>query len=304
MFVSTIRVTKFAFQNFWRNFWLSVITISMLVLTLLTINVLLILNQATNQAIDFVEDRIEVSVYFNDNVDKTKVDSAVNYLRSLSQVKAVETISASEALERFKVTHASDEAILGALDELDGNPFGSTLVVKAETASDFEFIIDALDNPQFRDSIREKDFSDYQEIVGKIKDTTGKIRTAGIVLSIIFFLIAILIIFNTVRVAIFIHREEIGVMKLVGASDWFVRAPFLLETILLSLIAILIVIAIIYPSLAIIEPRFNLYFGGESAGLISYFENNGLKIFGIQFLVLLVVTMVSTSLAMRKYLRV
>ncbi len=304
MFVSTVRVTKFAFQNFWRNFWLSVITISMLVLTLITINVLLVLNQATNQAISFVEDRIEVSVYFHDSAPQAKVNSAVEYLRGLAQVKDVETISATEALERFRTTHINDEAILGALDELDGNPFGPTLVVKADTADDFDFIIDALDNPQFRDGIREKDFSDYEEIVGKIKNTTNQIRTAGIVLSIVFFFIAILIIFNTVRVAIFIHREEIGVMKLVGASDWFVRAPFLLETILLSLIAIIIVIAIVYPSLVIIEPRFNLYFGGESAGLISYFEQNGLKIFGIQFLVLLVVTMISTSMAMRKYLKV
>jgi cell division transport system permease protein len=304
MFVSTVRVTKFAFQNFWRNFWLSVITISMLVLTLLTINVLLVLNQATNQAIGFVEDRIEVSVYFHDSASDAKVNSAVEYLRGLAQVKDVETISATEALNKFKTTHVGDDAILGALDELEGNPFGPTLVVKAESADDFEFIINALDNPQFRDGIREKDFSDYEEIVGKIKSTTDQIRTAGIALSIVFFLIAILIIFNTVRVAIFIHREEIGVMKLVGASDWFVRAPFLLETILLSLIAILIVIGIVYPSVAIIEPRFNLYFGGESAGLISYFEQNGLKIFGIQFLVLLGVTMVSTGMAMRKYLKV
>ncbi len=304
MFVSTVRVTKFAFENFWRNIWLSVITISMLVLTLVTINVLLVLNQATNQAIGFVEDRIEVSVYFHDYAPQAKVDNAVEYLRSLAQVKDVETISAAQALDRFKVTHANDTSILGALDELEGNPFGPTLVVKAMDAGDFEFIIDALDNPQFRDAIRDKDFSDYQEIVAKIKNTTSKIRTAGIALSIIFFLIAILIIFNTVRVAIFIHREEIGVMKLVGASDWFVRAPFLLETILLSLVAILIVIGIVYPTLAIIEPRFNMYFGGESVGLISYFEQNGLMIFGVQFLALLVVTMASTSLAMRKYLKV
>ncbi|MEK7451929.1 MAG: FtsX-like permease family protein, partial [Patescibacteria group bacterium] len=184
------------------------------------------------------------------------------------------------------------------------NPFGPTIIIKAHSAKDFDIIIEALNNPQFREGIREKDFSDYQEIVGKIRTTTSNIRTAGIVLSGIFFLIALLIIFNTVRVAIFIHREEIGIMRLVGASSNFIRSPFLIETVLLSLFSILIVMAIVYPTLALIDPKLSQYFGPNSTGIVSYFEQNGLMIFGTQFLGLLFVTMVSTTLAMGKYLKV
>ncbi len=304
MFVSSYRVIKFAFQNFWRNLWLSIITISMLVMTLMTINILIVVNRVTDQAIAFVENRIEVSVYFNQNATPEKVTSAITYLRSLSQVKEVEMISADEALQKFKARHVNDPAIASSLEELGANPFGATLVIKAHSAKDFDTIISALDNPQFRDAIREKDFSDYQQIVGKIRETTTQVRTVGIVLSGIFFLIALLIIFNTVRIAIFIHREEISIMRLVGASNWFIRLPYLLETVIVSLIAVLLTAAIIYPTLAFFEPQYSAYFGNETLGLVSFFEQNGLMIFGLQFVILLVITMASTAMAMRKFLKV
>jgi cell division transport system permease protein len=304
MFTSIYRVIKFALQNFWRNIWLSVITISMLVLTLLTVNILLVLNRATDQVIAYVENRIEVNVYFNESADQTKVNEALTYLRTLPEVKDVQEISADNALVLFKEKHAQDPAVLSSVDEIGRNPFGPTLVVKARAAKDFDTIISALDNPRFRDEIRQKDFSDYQSIVGKIRQTTTQIRDGGIVLSIIFFIIALLIIFNTVRVAIYIHREEIGIMRLVGASSRFIRAPFLVETILLSLFSVLIVMAIVYPTLALIEPKFSQYFGSGAGGLTSYFEQNGVLIFGAQFIALLFVTMVSTALALRKHLKV
>ncbi|NQV89175.1 MAG: hypothetical protein HQ488_02540 [Parcubacteria group bacterium] len=304
MIVSSYRVTKFAFQNFWRNFWLSLITVSMLVLTLVTINILLVLNVVTEEAITLVEDRIEVSVYFHDTVDDAKVMGAVEYLRDLAQVRDVETISADEAYEQFVERHSDDEQIMASLTELGSNPFGPTLVVKANEAEDFEMIIDALDNPQFRDDIREKDFSDYQEIVERIRGTTDRIASFGIALSIIFLLIAILIVFNTVRIGIFIHREEIAIMRLVGASNWFIKAPFHLEMIILSLLSVLLTAAIAYPVVGLLEPKFSVYFGAQSAGLVDFFTTNGLWIFGGQFLVLVVVTVLSTSMAMRRYLKV
>jgi len=301
MFVSTYRVFKFAFENFWRNVWLSLMTISMLVLTLLTVNILLVINRAADQAIKFVENRIEVSVYFQNNADPKKITTAVEYLRSLAQVRDVEEISAEEALAKFRMRHENDPAIISSLEELGGNPFGPTLIIKAKQASDFETIIGALDNPQFRDVIRNKDFSNYQPIVEKIRHTTNNVRMAGLILSFVFFLIALLIIFNTVRIAIFIHREEISIMRLVGASNWFIRAPYLLETVLLSLLAVLIAIAIVYPALLFVEPYYKQYF---EMGLADYFEQNGIWIFGAQFLGLLFVTMLSTGLAMRKFLKV
>jgi cell division transport system permease protein len=304
MFISSYRVTKFAIQNFWRNFWLSVITISMLVLTLTTVNILLVLNVITQRAIDLVEDRIEVSVYFHDYTPQETIDVAVSSLRSLSQVRDVETITAQEAYDQFVARHVNDEEIMASLTELDENPFGPTLVVKAQEVADFDVILDALENPQFRDDIRDKDFSDYEQIVERIRETTDRVATFGIALSVIFLCIAILIVFNTVRIGIFIHREEIAIMRLVGASNWFIKAPFLLEMMLLSFIAVALTMGILFPILAGLEPKFGVYFGTQGAGLMEYFANNGLVIFGLEFLGLVLVSIFSTVLAMRKFLRV
>jgi len=302
--ISFFRIITFALQNFWRNIWLSIITISMLVLTLLSVNVLLMLNLVGEKAIDYVEDRIEVSVYFNAGVTDEKISSAAAYVRGLAQVRDVQIITADEALERFRTRHAADDAILSSLEEIGKNPFGPTLVIKAQSVEAFPLILDGLENPQFRDDIRDKDFSSYEEIISRIRDTTDRVRWFGVGLSITFLLIAVLIVFNTVRIAIFIHREEIGIMKLVGASNWFIRAPFLLESILYSAIAVGIVAAIMFPVVAVLEPRFNLYFDGTTTDLVKYFADNGLVIFGTQFAILAFINMLSTGLAMRKYLRV
>ncbi len=301
---SFLRVIKFAFQNIWRNVWLSVITVSMLVLTLVTVNVLLVLQLVTSKAIAFAEQRIEVSVYFNSDVPEDRVVSAASFLRGLAQVRDVETISSEEALERFRVRHAADETILASLGAVEGNPFGPTLVVKAFKASDFPVIIQALDNPQFRDDIREKDFSDYESIVARIRSTTERIQLFGAALALLFLIITVLIVFNTVRVTIFIHREEIGIMKLVGASDWFVRGPYLIESLVHSAAATGLVAAAVFPAVASLEPRFNAFFSGEPTGLLSYFESHGWQVFLVQFAVLCFITTISTVFAMRKYLKV
>ncbi len=304
MLTSSIRSVKFAFQSFGRNFWLSLITVSMLVLTLVTINLLLVLQIVAAKAVSFAEERIEVSVYFYPATVEEKIQGASGYLRGLPQVRDVEVITADEALARFKERHAADATILAALDEVGGSPFGPTLVIKAKSAGDFPLILDALDNPQFRNDIREKDFSSYEDIVNRIKATTERVQLFGMGLAAVFLLIAILIVFNTVRIALFVHREEIAIMKLVGATNAFVRSPFLIECFLYSLFAVAIVAGIVFPAVAVIDPNLTVFFGGESVGLLSYFQKNWYVIFGIQLAALTVINMVSTTLAMRKYLKV
>jgi cell division transport system permease protein len=302
--MTALRAVTFAFQNFRRNFWLSLITVSMLALTLVTVNVLFVLQQVAGKAISYAEDRIEVSVYFHSASEEERVVGAAAYLRGLPQVRDVEIITADEALQRFRDRHAADDAILRSLAEVGGNPFGPTLVVKAYGADDFPFILDALDNPQFRDDIREKDFSSFEDIVERIRSVTDRIQAFGLVLAGIFLMITVLIVFNTVRIAIFIHREEIGIMKLVGATNAFVRAPFLIECAVYSMLAVGIVAAAAYPAVAVLDPKFAAFFGGESVGLLDLLQAKWYWIFGAQFVVLTLVNMLATAVAMRKYLRV
>ncbi len=302
--ISTFRAIRFAFQNFWRNIWLSLITVSMLVLTLLTVNVLVVLRQLTTQAVAFAENRIEVSVYFYPSISEDRVRNAAGYLQGLPQVRDVQITTSDESLQRFKDRHAADEAVLQSLNAVEGNPFGPTLVIKAHTADDFPFILTALDNPQFRNDIREKDFSNYQDIIDRIRSATDRVQMFGLALSAFLLLVAVLIVFNTVRVGIFIHREEIGIMKLVGATNAFVRAPFLIEGILYAALAVAVVAAATYPAVAALDPKFSAFFGGEPVHLFDFYVRNGHWIFGGQFLSLTLINMAATGIAMRKYLKV
>ncbi|OGL66563.1 hypothetical protein A2856_02650 [Candidatus Uhrbacteria bacterium RIFCSPHIGHO2_01_FULL_63_20] len=300
-----LRVFRFAFQNIMRNFWLSLITVSMMMFTLLSVNVLVALNLVADRAIAYVQDKVEVSVYFDSDVPEPRVVDAAGFLRGLEQVRDVSVITPDEALERFKERHARDETVLRSLEEIGKNPFGPTLVVKARHPGDFPFILEALDHPQFANDIRDKDFTDYQGVIDRIRETSDRARAFGIGLSVVFLMIAMLVVFNTVRMGIIIHREEISIMKLVGASSAFVRAPFLIEAILLSLIASALAVLVVVPLVALIDPGIGAFFDGASTiDLLGYYQVNGVALFLAQFVVLAGVSMLATGFAMRKYLRV
>ncbi len=302
--IATYRVFKFAFQNFWRNIWLSLITVSMLILTLLTVNVLVVLNVVTTTAIDSIEEKIDVSVYFTPETSLEIVQGAQGYLQALPQVVDAQLITSDEALERFTERHETEEEIMRSLEEVGDNPFGPSLIVKARSSKDFDFILESLDNPQYRDYIEKKEFDDYEDIIASINSVTDRARLFGLALSGIFLLIAILIVFNTVRVAIFIHKEEISIMRLVGASSTFIRAPFLIEAALFSLVATLVTVVVTYPILGVLEPKFNAFFGSSATGLLDYYNASFILIFGVQFIGLTIINMLASSIAMRKYLKV
>jgi cell division transport system permease protein len=304
MFVSLFRIIKFALQNFWRNIWLSLITISILVLTLVTVNILISLNFLGQSAVGIVQSKIDVSVYFNPDTSEETVQNVRSYLLGLSQVRDVTYVSAEEALENFKQTHADNEDIMTSLEELEENPLGAALTIKANNPSDYPFILETLENPEFTDFIQDKDYDDHEEIIQRIDNITSRLERTGIVLSLVFVIIAVLIVFNTIRVAIYTHREEVGIMKLVGASNWFVRAPFLLESILYSLLATGLAIAIIYPSIYFAEPYIAKLFDNTDISLINYFNANFVWIFVSQFVVLSVLNIVSTAMALGRYLKV
>jgi len=302
--LSFSRVIKFTFQNILRNFWLSFITMTVFLLTLVTINSVLFINVVADSVLESVEKKVEVTVYFTPEASEDITKAAQGYLRGFSQVRDVQYISAEDALATFQERHAFDDVILSSLNEIGDNPFGNALVISAMSTNDFDFILEALETPEFSPYIRDKDFDDYQTIIEKINALSLRIRIAGFALAALFGLIAVLIIFNTIRVAIYVHRDEIGIMKLVGANDWFARGPFLLEAILYSLVAVIMMIIIMFIFLTASETSLMNYFDESYNSVYQYFLNNSLIIFGAQFLGLAILSILTTAYAMRKYLRV
>ena len=297
------RLVKFALQSALRNFWLSFVTTSVMILTLLTVNTIITLNVLAQKTITSVEDTVQVEIYFNDGTSDDVQGAVRGYLLGLPQVKDVVVIQAETSLENFKQLHANDPEILAALEEVGGNPIGDSLLISAQQPEDFPFILEAVQSPEFSPYIKETNFADHAVVIEKLSSFAARVRWGGIVLAAFFGLISMLIVFNTIRVAIYVHRDEIAVMKLVGAKDWLVRGPFLFEAVLYSAIATAIVAGLLVLTLKALEPSVQRFFSGVDVGLSAYYWQNAILIFGLQFLVLAVLSTATTWVAMRKHLK-
>lgn len=301
---SIVRLVKFAVQSIFRNFWLSFVTTTVLVLTLVTVNALIVLNVLAESTIQSIEDKVQVEVYFNAGTSEDIQKSVRGYLSALPEVKDVAVVPAADSLEAFKALHADDPEILAALEEVEGNPIGDSLLISANDPTDFEFILAAIDSsPEYAPYIKEKNFADHKAVIERLTSFSDKVRLGGLGLAGFFALISMLIVFNTIRVAIYVHRDEIAVMKLVGAPDWFVRGPFLLEAVFYSAAATALMAGGIAAILQLLEPQIRSFFAGVDINLTTYYWQNAVAIFGLQFLALAILSTITTLFAMRKYLK-
>ncbi|MBI2552777.1 FtsX-like permease family protein [Candidatus Uhrbacteria bacterium] len=304
MFLSFARVVRLSLQQFHRNLWLSIATITLLILSLLTVNLVVALGAVSQAAVTVVQDKIDVSVYFKPEVSNEEVEQVRNTLLKRSEVKEVAYIPKEGALARFKERHKDDPVISESLQELGENPFGATLAVSAHDPEQYPKIIEFLEAPEYKEIIEEKNFEDHRLVISRINTLMRNIRSFGLGVAGVFGVIAILVVINTVRVAVYTHRGEIRIMRLVGASSWFVRGPFLFEALLFSFAATILTAAVVYLGLYFVQPHFDRLFENVSLSLIGYYSANAIFIFGAQFVGIFFLTALSSFFAVRRYLRV
>lgn len=304
MFVAFFRIIKFSLQDFWRNFWLSVATIIILVLTLVSINFLIVLNLLTKTAIDQVKEKIDVSIYFKQGVAESQIGTIKSYLVNLAEVKAVNYVFPEQALEQFKEKHKNDPAVLESLTEVGDNPLGATLVIEARDPSDYPKIMQIFDDPSYGEIIQDKNFDDNRAVMEKINSIAIKVEKVALGIAGLFALVAVLIVFNMVKISIYTHRDEIGVMKLVGAANWFIRSPYLVSGIFYGLFAVLFSVIITYPAVSFIEPYLAGLFDSSGLNILGFFTSNYLWIFGGEFLGVVVLNTIASSLAIGRYLKI
>jgi len=303
MLISYARVVKFAFKDFWRNFGLSLMTISILALTYLSLNLLVLVNYFTDTAIKLVRNRVDISVYFGPDATDDRIMGVRGNLLSLPEVRDVAFVSREAALEQFKAAHADEPAILDALSEVGENPLGAVIIIKAKESADYGPILQALQGPAISSLVEDKVVEDHRALLDRLTGITGKIKSATWALIGVFGFISLLIVFNTIRVAIYIHREEIAIMRLVGASSNFVRLPFLIETVVFNLLALGLVVALVLPTVSVIEPAASLFFDVESVGLSEYFRAHWPRLFGYQLGAVTLLSLFAATVSMRRHLR-
>jgi cell division transport system permease protein len=303
MFVSFSRITKFAWQDFWRNFWLSGVTILIIILSLFSVSILVVLNVLAETSIQAIKEKVDISVYFKPEVKEAEVKSFKNTFLVRPEVKEIKYISAENALAEFRKRHQDNPLILEALEELEENPLGATLIIKAKSSEDYGVLLTYLSNPQYQNLIQEKDYHEHRQIIGTLNQIADKISRLGLIISTIFILIAILVVFNTIRLNIYTHRREARTMRLVGATSWFIRSPYLLEAVFYGVLAWAVNLVIIFLLVRGIQPYVVGFLGEYEISLMGYLKAHFLEIFGLELILVVLLCMISSVTAIRRYLK-
>jgi cell division transport system permease protein len=302
-FISLFRAIKFSFQDFVRNIWLSLVTIFVLLLALFSVNVLITINTVGNAMVDAVRDKVDISLYLKTDTPEDKIKMLKARISNIENVSDVTYISQGEALKNFQAKHKNDPEILDALKEIGKNPLTPTLVVKPKNIARYDELINNL-NKINDDIIDSRDFEDHRTLIYKINQISTRINETGMIVSFVFIGIALLMVYNSIRVAIYTHRREINIMRFVGASNWFIKAPFLISALLYALMGVLAIIIIFFGFLNILQPYLEVFFVDYNVNIIAYFADNFWQIFSLEFLVVAMVNVVASIIAVGKYSKV
>ncbi|MBI2450556.1 MAG: hypothetical protein HYV47_03410 [Candidatus Nealsonbacteria bacterium] len=302
MFISLNRIIKSGWVDFKRNSGLSLATIFIMVLAI-SLATSLFLFQKTSQVLTkTIAEKVDMYIYFNTDLSSDDILVIQQELAGLALIRDIEYVSSDEALKRFVSRHKNDQALMESLEELGANPLLPSLNIQAWEASQYAAISSFLNNSSFNNLIAKIDYQQKKPVIEKLSSIASSINAAGIFSSIILALIAILVAFNTVRLAIYNSREEIETMRLVGASNGFVRGPFLVQGVISGFLAAVITLIVIGVSLFFLSPALKFILSGFN--IFSYFVTNLFLIFLSQISVGISLGFVSSWLAIRKYLKI
>ncbi|MEK7669472.1 MAG: permease-like cell division protein FtsX [Patescibacteria group bacterium] len=300
------RITKAGFFNFWRSGYVSLASVLVMVVTLSVIGSVIFVSAVLNITMEELRNKVDINVYFITTSLEKDILSLKTKIESLPEVSSVKYVSRETALENFRLRHENDQITLQALDELGDNPLGATLNIKALEPSQYEGIANFLNEENILSSEGEKiiDKINYFEnkiAINKLSRIINSAERLGLVLSLALIVVSIVITLNTIRLTIYISREEISVMQLVGASKNYVKGPFVVTGILVGLISGLITMLLFFPISYWLGGMTENFFIGFN--IFSYYLGN---FFQILFIVVgsgVAIGAVSSFLAVRKYLK-
>ena len=254
------RIFKLGLTNFWRNRWLSLAASLMIMLTLLTIGLFAILNIFFNSAAQGIKDRIVISVYFYENATDAQIQDIKYQLSNRPDVKSITYISKEQALAEWE-SRAVNQKVKD-LVSADNNPLPRSLQIKANDPNSLAAIAAALSVDQYKPIVRSVSFQETKAAIDKLISITNFIHRLGWVLTAFLLLISLVVVLNTIRLTIFTRRDEIEVMRLVGANNSFIRVPFSVEAILYGFVGALLAYLIIILLMGYFGPRLAIYFSG------------------------------------------
>ena len=220
---------KEVYTSFKRNIWMTLASIFTVVLSLFILGFFSIVILNLNKMADTLESQVQISVYLKDDLSQEEIDETKETLSKIEGLQDIKFTTREEAMENFKKRLGDQQFLLDALD--DTNPLPDSFSLTVTSPQQVKTIADTV---VALDSVESASYS--QDIINHLFNLTHLIRLIGVALIILLTGAAIFIISNTIRLTVFARRKEIAIMKYVGATDWFIRWPFLLEGICLGFI--------------------------------------------------------------------
>ena len=243
------RIFRYGLDNFRRNAWLTTAATVVMTITLLIISTTVFARFAFNDTIDQIRQKIDVSVYLRDEATATQIQGFVEKLKAVEVVTSVTYVSKEQARSDFETQNKSEYEQLQALAELgEDNPFPASLRIKTKDPNKLEELNAVItSNKNLLDQSQPTSYSgERKDAIDKIASVSQFLETAGLVAAAVFVVISIMIVFNTIRMAIFNRRDEIEMMKLIGAEKLFIRGPFIVEAAMYGVLAGIVSVILMY----------------------------------------------------------
>lgn len=299
------RIIRSGFVNFWRNGVVSLSAVLVMVITLLIVSFVIFTSVLLDHTLAELKERVDVNVNIATDVIEDEILDLKTQIESLPEVESVEYVSANEALERYRERHADDQKILAALDELSENPLGAILNIKAKSPSQYEsiqlFLEQNYPEGQAGSVVENVNYARKKEAIDRLNLIIDAGEKFGMVVTIVFIILSIIITLNTIRLAMYISRDEIRVMNLVGADDSYIRGPFIITGAMYGVVSAMLVLILLYPITFYIGPTIsNIFF---DLNIFNYYLNNFAQMFLIIFASGIVLGSISSFLAVNRYLK-
>lgn len=300
------RILRTGIVNFMRNAWLGIAAMAVMVITLTIILFSIIANATFANTVEQITDKIDISVYLKDSVDNQKRDDLISQIKNLENVKSVKYISKDDALEAYKKQNADNLDLLLAISQTD-NPLPASLQIKPKDPNKIESIRVFLEKKDIKElQSEETSYSgERKQAIDKITSATAFFQRAGIASIIIFAVISMLIIFNTIQMAIFNRRDELTIMRLLGASTNYIRGPFIVESVLYGIVSGVVSLVIVHTIFSFSLKAFE----ASSLGILDinfsnkYFSDNYFKFLALQLGVGVLIGALSSFIATKRYLK-
>ncbi len=299
------RVLRSGSINVLRNSFVSLASIFVMTMTLIIVGSLLFLNALLGQFVLYVKDKVDVNIYFHVSTSEKAVLELKAAIEALPEVSYVTYTSREDAEKKFRAKHQNDQVILQSLDELGENPLGAALAVKAKEPSQYEGIAQFLEDRTTQSDgspfVELVNYAQNKEVISQLELITRYVERFGWFAIFIFTVASVLITFNTIRLAIYTAREEISVMRLVGASNMYIRGPFVVEGTLYGAASGIIALAAFFPLAWLFRGGVEFLFGMD---IFTYYLDHFLVFLLILLGSGIILGALSSFLAVRKYLSI